>query len=68
MSDGPTLELDWPAAEAHLQTCLNAYGDLVGQPGVNPWFALGALTALKNLLEASERTPALYAAIMEFAL
>ncbi len=56
---------DWRKARDHLDDVSKAYASLVGQPGVNPWFALGAIAAVKRRLDGGERTAALYVEIME---
>jgi len=57
--------LDWQKAEDHLTTCLKAYKELVGQPNVNPFFALGVLASIQQRFEKGERTVELYNEIME---
>lgn len=63
-----TQELDWKKAEEHLIAAEKAYGELVGMPDVNPFFALGMISAARRRFDGGERTPELHQEIMEISL
>ena len=55
---------NWDEARKHLQETQKQYLDLIGQPHVNPYFALANLTQLENRFQHGERTLDLYIQMM----
>ena len=53
----------WLKAWDHLGEVEGRYKELVGRPGVNPWFALGNMSQLRERYESGERTDALLEAL-----
>ena len=51
---------DWKHADEILTMCEDAYKELVGLPGVNPFFVLGVLASLRTRFDKGERTVSLY--------
>lgn len=56
---------NWEEARKHLQEVQNQYLALVGQPHVNPYFALAEFTKLENRYQHGERTLDLYIQMMK---
>ena len=56
---------DWKIAENHLVFTEDAYESLLGAPGVDVRFALGAVAAVRLRFDSGERTDGLYQTIME---
>lgn len=65
MDKKQSQELDWQGAEDYLKRTEKAYQDLVGMPGVNPFFALGIVAEVRARFDKGERTQELYDRIWE---
>ncbi len=57
--------LDWELAARTLKSWEKLYSELIGKPGVNPWFTLGLLAGFQERLDRGERSQALYDDIMD---
>lgn len=61
---GKAKALDWEAAAVHLKKITENYQALLGQPGVNVDFALGAIMTVQKRYDQGERTQQLHEEIM----
>ncbi len=55
--------VDWEWGAEMVETAEEAYKELIGVPGVNPWFVLGSLAGLRTRFDDGERTASLYKGI-----
>jgi hypothetical protein len=55
---------DWKKALEHVHEILGEYLELMGEPTVNPMFALASLNALLSRYNSGERSDKLYKAMM----
>jgi hypothetical protein len=57
--------MNWEKAKQHLDEVLSQYQELIGMPGVNPYFGIAYLKNLLKRYEWGERTQDLYDEMME---
>lgn len=63
--EGDISEGDWVSAKAKLEELIYRYSQLIGTPGVNPFFALINMGDYKVRYTNGERSLELYETIME---